>query len=496
MEHELMVVFADAGQGDCTLIFFPNGKIWMVDCGCKISNQVQEVVEESITGVIKRAYEEFFGSEPTSSIPIDLLILTHPDSDHINLVFPLIEEETVKFNAVMIGGKLETYGNSHEQRLFEIIQSYFYKLTLRTTTPGERERFFRETIQYYFQKRGRRLNIEEQNGIISESHAFFENYLNEGVPIDELVKFFLTELPIEGPIENEKLRNWLAAMKHDGRLYCDQQIEEYFQSLEPQEQNGVTLLSYNLGDRLENWEYDTYTGSHSNRNSITFLIEYQNHKFFFMGDATALVEEYILNEFNKDHPRNILKNPSGKTVLKLSHHGSHHSSISEWIQVINPDIVVVSSDIRSFAGRSLPRRGLLKRVYEDSEKLQKSSIQHHAIAYWDEENFGSSRRNELAVELTKSGICTTLYSLENNGFSGQPVNGVRYRSSQYIGATWWFKISADGVLYCVSDANPCRLDTQNERTLIFEEARGGYTYLTPDINNWSLVQEDPMGVSP
>ncbi len=67
-ESGLSVVFMDVGQGDCTVIKLPDGKILVIDCGDK-----SQEIEDLIIGTLNHNKVE----------KIDYLILTHPDIDHI-----------------------------------------------------------------------------------------------------------------------------------------------------------------------------------------------------------------------------------------------------------------------------------------------------------------------------------------------------------------------------------------------------------------------------
>ena len=69
-----------------------------------------------------------------------------------------------------------------------------------------------------------------------------------------------------------------------------------------------------------------------NDNSNVIYTELNNHKFLFMGDAGAEVEEDLIEKYNL---QNI-------DVLKIGHHGSKTSSSKEFINEINPKYSVIS----------------------------------------------------------------------------------------------------------------------------------------------------------
>lgn len=69
-DNELVVHFVDVGQGDASVITFPNGQTMMIDAGPKAGeNELVEYIKDNV--------------ESTSyNHTIDYLILTHPDTDH------------------------------------------------------------------------------------------------------------------------------------------------------------------------------------------------------------------------------------------------------------------------------------------------------------------------------------------------------------------------------------------------------------------------------
>jgi beta-lactamase superfamily II metal-dependent hydrolase len=97
----LQVIFMDAGQGDATLIQYPDGSLVLVDCGCLKNSNV-------VKGEIKAVLDRYLAS---SGNTLRALVLTHPDGDHYNLVNELLVEEDVKINKIFIGGRPEDYGN-------------------------------------------------------------------------------------------------------------------------------------------------------------------------------------------------------------------------------------------------------------------------------------------------------------------------------------------------------------------------------------------------
>jgi len=97
---ELKVIFMDAGQGDSTLILFPDGATnWLIDCGSIKNGQV---VAPQIQQVLQREL-------PARGNRIHCLILTHPDQDHYNLLSTIAPAWTI--NQIVYGGHINQYQN-------------------------------------------------------------------------------------------------------------------------------------------------------------------------------------------------------------------------------------------------------------------------------------------------------------------------------------------------------------------------------------------------
>jgi hypothetical protein len=101
---ELRVVFLDAGQGDCTLVVFPSGELMLVDCG---STKNRTVVAPKIAEGIQRYL--------VNRGHIDLLVMTHADEDHYNLLVPVMAElGNPNVERVRYGCDIGLYKNKNE----------------------------------------------------------------------------------------------------------------------------------------------------------------------------------------------------------------------------------------------------------------------------------------------------------------------------------------------------------------------------------------------
>lgn len=102
-----------------------------------------------------------------------------------------------------------------------------------------------------------------------------------------------------------------------------------------------------------------------NNSSIVLRLEYGSRSFLFMGDAEGkepdeppttvrYLERILLDEI-----------PAAKlraTVLKVAHHGSDTSNTLPFLEAVDPEIAVVQSGRKSYAGTFLPEVATLRRL--------------------------------------------------------------------------------------------------------------------------------------
>lgn len=100
--QNLQIHYLDIGQGDATLIITPENQKILIDTG-PIGNLNQKFKE----------YVSYFEKE------IDLLILTHPDSDHIGGIFDVLKIFEIKEMVL----SQNIHQNADFQRLLQIIKS-------------------------------------------------------------------------------------------------------------------------------------------------------------------------------------------------------------------------------------------------------------------------------------------------------------------------------------------------------------------------------------
>lgn len=111
---ELSVVFLDVGQGDSILIHAPNGQVMLIDGGRSI-----DLAERVILPQINA-----WGASQ-----VDVLVVTHPDADHISGLVGVLENFPVKL-AALTGDQHAT--QIYERLLTDIRDKHIQALQVRT----------------------------------------------------------------------------------------------------------------------------------------------------------------------------------------------------------------------------------------------------------------------------------------------------------------------------------------------------------------------------
>lgn len=109
-----------------------------------------------------------------------------------------------------------------------------------------------------------------------------------------------------------------------------------------------------------------------NNASIVLRLEYGDHVFLFMGDA----EGKDRND-DPDPPQYVEKilldqdaNKLDATVLKIAHHGSETSSTDDFIDAVDPSIVIIQSGRKPFSGTFIPDSTTLKRYCDHNPDIR------------------------------------------------------------------------------------------------------------------------------
>lgn len=331
------VIFMDAGQGDCTLIVYPDGSLTLVDCGSTKSGAhalgpIKEVIDRKFSA------KEFF-----------TIVLTHPDEDHYNLLYKLDIEHYLNAGgpvAAYYGGDIELYRNAKDGKSENPNGNFTYEL----------------------------LRHLRRNGAAN--------------------------VPDTASVEPEGLLSRAGV--------------------------NVTILAANCtGDP------SATSGPKKNANSIVLLVEYQGAKIFLMGDAFVQTEQFITKAFKKANALARLKKQSGEhVVLKMGHHGSDTSTSTDWVKLIEPDVIVVSAGTKEFNGTGMPKETHLDATVAATTIEANTGITQSYVVFDDNVDPKFVKR-----AATPKGIWTTCYDVEWQS---------KVKAYFESGQTWYYGVELNG----------------------------------------------------
>jgi len=324
--------FIKAFNGDCILISTENSNI-LIDGGTKRTYNI--FLKKEIEGLRDRAKE------------LDLVVLTHIDSDHIDGIVKLLENEKRLFEEGEISSSIikKIWFNAFEKQMFSDDFS--------NDTSYSGYKTFREFISNMTEM----IDYSDHLSVDNEIDYLLNDEIKIGLlsPNDEKLK------KLHNKYEDRIEDDFLTSYSKD----ADRTIEE--------------LIA--LPFKKDNSEH--------NGASIAFILEYQEKNYLFLADAhiDLIVESLKKLGYTKE-------NPLEAEFIKLSHHGSKKNINQDFLDLIRSDNFVILTNGASHGhpdkealSRIIlnPNRNFSKRVnficnYEDI-------LEHNNFSWEDEEQY-------------------------------------------------------------------------------------------------------------
>ena len=251
---------------------------------------------------------------------IDLLVLTHVDCDHIGGILKWIEKDSDAKNLVKrvwfnSGRLISEYFNQKEieENLLNIKDSSY---SSNTSIPQG------ATFEDFIEKN----NIWDRRILKSK---------------DEINMFGL-KFTILSPPEN-KLQLLLHKWKKEASIFDTSRVNDYSLSLSEL----INSDSFKEDDSIHN-------GS-----SIAFVVEKQEKKILFLGDAhpQTIIDSLISLGYSQENPLKV-------DFLKLSHHGSKANTSIELLNLIQSERFFISSNGGQY---QLPDKRCLARIIKSKK---------------------------------------------------------------------------------------------------------------------------------
>ena len=290
------VHYLDVGQGACSIIELPDGKIMIIDGGSDRNG-------EKICNFLKERNVD----------KIDYLIATHADSDHIgglNYIFDDFEIVNI-FRPMQIAGTIieEIDSNGHKSSYFEVYEN--------------------EDLKFAYEYLGSSRFVEVSS---KRYRNFIENIYKETYVDD-------------GEIKKSNVCVFYDGLEIIGKNY----VITFYAPL-------ISDLEINLSSLSNTNGYLTkiYSNDSSNNSSSILLLNICGDKFFFSGDASNVRSENdnIIKFEESDFLNSLTEEDkielSNVDVYLVAHHGSKNSTGEDLLALIKPDFAVISIGINSY----------------------------------------------------------------------------------------------------------------------------------------------------
>ncbi len=147
-------------------------------------------------------------------------------------------------------------------------------------------------------------------------------------------------------------------------------IEENYEKLvNLAEENKIPILYIKAGDKFKEGSFEmtclhptmNFTPDNTNSYSTVLQLEYGNFKALFTGDLEKNGEDVLLEHGELE---DIF-------LLKVAHHGSKYSTKEEFLNIVNPEISIISSGKDNSYGH--PHKELLERLENVGSKIMSTT---------------------------------------------------------------------------------------------------------------------------
>lgn len=323
--HYIFKTF-NVGAGDCITLLLQNGNDElhiMVDCG-SFTKEVNDYVTQ------------------TFSKRIDYLIVTHIDNDHISGLIAMlskIKDLTIHHILYNCYQRTSEHLEDWDDRMKENIKRLYGDLpvvvdTLEGNINAETSKTLAELVldNDNWKKAWRREYVTSDSNPIDLGNnmgklIFLSPNQDALDKLDnEYRKLFWQKLYKQKMDDYKKEESIYEALI---RIVTEMDEDVHEEPVSASLLNEETLKKYA--------DEGVSEMTPANMASIAFVWEYENHRILFFGDASPKIVSENLEKEYPDLPKPIIFD-----VIKVSHHGSAHSTIKEQIKVADSELYFVT----------------------------------------------------------------------------------------------------------------------------------------------------------
>jgi len=334
-DKQLHVAFIQMGQGDCTIISTPNGKTILIDCGTtatEIDNK--DEFHRSVSDII---YGPAFLSNYNK---IDILILTHPDFDHINRLQQVLADN-VQIGVCYHSYPFNSYGKGGLSEEKENVSTWIWNQMSETATFAIK--------QVTASQDGRKVQmVDETTYDLSGQHGLNEKIDDRGAIriVEETIDPTTTTITTTTTLTTATTPSISStAIPQTTAATTTATGSSTPPSGAPQAivpatsvpaTCNISILASNVTKECKKGP-NYRDGTPDNRSSIVVLIEAFGKKIMICGDATGGTEEFIYQTY---------PGVNNLDVLQVPHHGTKTtSSTLQFVQRMQPLNCIISAPL-------------------------------------------------------------------------------------------------------------------------------------------------------
>lgn len=359
------------GSGDCITLLLKNGDKEMhimVDCG-QYKPEVNDYVKN-----------EFHGH-------IDYLIVTHIDNDHIKgLIEMLSSKPDLTINHIFYNCYQRTSDDLQEwdERMVENMKNVYHHLPvvidmLEQKINAETSMSLAELIlgNEKWKKVWRREYITDESSMVDLG--------------DDMGRFIFlspTKKALDDLDKEYRTLFWKTLYKQKKEDYKKEETiyESLMRIMEQEDNEGFDeepVSSKVLNEKTLKSYSDEKLGNltPSNEASIAFIWEHEGHRILFMGDANPDQVVKKIGDVYKDTPKPVLFD-----AIKISHHGSAHSTSKELVSIADSERYFVTGGANARPSYQALSRIIIASLSED--------LSHREIRY--------NRENDILKSLASN----------------------------------------------------------------------------------------------
>ncbi len=303
--YDMRLHYLDVGQADCTFIELPSGESLLIDAGTTATGS--SVVE----------YIRALGYST-----IDYFVLTHCDADHVGGAVDILNAfEVINiFRPLQFAG---TYSTKEDGSSTTAI-SYF-------VCYGEGSGYYEDLADIFYYLR----DADKANKLARVTTDVYAKTIT--------AIYAETYTAADGIVCQSNV-----SVNFDGLTFGDAisgYSVEFFAPLITEDNFEISTLANMLGVDCRTTGYITQgygatTSDGKNAISPLILLEYKSNSFVFTGDMTSTAEADVIASLTDDETLRL----SDITVYQAGHHGAKTSNSMDFLTLLNPKFVVVSSN--------------------------------------------------------------------------------------------------------------------------------------------------------